>query len=256
MRGFLWISVVVFLTLFLFECLYQCSAMLSLIVRVLVPLLIRISISFSLSLSVSGNITGKSACIRTSLDSYFFVSLSLWMRVAVSDYIMTDCRCKCTHLDSCFWLFFSECFYPCSSILTLILVGESVNASLDLRLSLSLSLCLCQCPSILSVICMYVSKRVQLTQWATALWKIEFLFFYFACIRTSLDFCFFLSLFVWMSVPVSRLIVWAYTSLLRVSYSFTLWISVLVFGYIETHCTCICTSLHPYLSLFSLWMPL
>ena len=164
--------------------------------------------SLSVSVSVSGYIIDKSACmiICVSLDSYFFVSPSFWMRVAVS-----DCRWKCTLLDSCF----SECFYPCSSILKLILVGESINTSVGPRLS-PLSLCLCQCPSILSVICMYVSKRVQLTQWATALWKIEFWFFNFACIRTSLDFCFFLSLFVWMSVPVS--------------------------SYIMTHCMCICFS--------------
>ena len=48
----------------------------------------------------------------------------------------------------------------------------------------------------------------------------------------------------------------AYTSLLRVSYSFSIWISVLVFGYIVTHWTCICTSLDPCFSLSSLWMPL
>ena len=108
---------------------------------------------------------------------------------------------------------------------------------------------------------MYVSKRVQLTEWATALWKIEFWFFNFACIRTSLDFCFFLTLSVWMSVPVSNIFMTHcmciyFSSLLRVSYSLSLWISVLVFGYIVTHWTCICTSLRPYLSLFSLWMPL
>ena len=39
------------------------------------------------------------------------------------------------------------------------------------------------------------------------------------------------------------LIVCAYTSIHPVSYSLSFWISVLVFGYIVTHCTCICTSL-------------
>ena len=67
----------------------------------------RFSLSFSLSVSVSGYMIGKSARIRKSLDLDFFVSLCLWMRVAVSDYIMTDCRCKCTPLDSCYWLSFS-----------------------------------------------------------------------------------------------------------------------------------------------------
>ena len=60
----------------------------------------RFSLSFSLSVSVFGYIIGKSACIRTSVDSYFFVSLCLWMCVAVSDYISSQCRCKCTSLDS------------------------------------------------------------------------------------------------------------------------------------------------------------
>ena len=37
-------------------------------------------------------------CIRTFLDSYFFLSLCLWMCVAVSCYIITQCRCKYTSL--------------------------------------------------------------------------------------------------------------------------------------------------------------
>ena len=83
-------------------------------------------------------------------------------------------------------------------------------------------------------------------------------FIFLFCVHTSLDFSFFLFICLWMSVPVSSyiklcLIVSAYTSLLRVSYSLSLWISVLVFGgYIVTHC--ICTSLDPCFSLYSLWM--
>ena len=89
---------------------------------------------------------------------------------------------------------------------------------------------------------------------------VSFLFLFFAFIRTSLDFSFFLFVCLWMSVPLSSyiklwLIVSAYTSLLRVSYSLSLWISVLVFGgYIVTHCTCICSSLDPCFSLSFLWM--
>ena len=48
----------------------------------------------------------------------------------------------------------------------------------------------------------------------------------------------------------------AYTSLLFVSYSLSVWISILVFGYILTHWTRICTSLDPCLFLSSLWVPL
>ena len=48
----------------------------------------------------------------------------------------------------------------------------------------------------------------------------------------------------------------AYTSLLRISSSLSLWISVLVLGYIVTHWTCICTSLDPCFSLSSLRVPL
>ena len=88
----------------------------------------------------------------------------------------------------------------------------------------------------------------------------DWLYVYSAFIRTSLDFSFFLFVCLRMSVPLSSciklwLIVSAYTSLLRVSYSLSLWISVLVFGgYIVTHWTCICSSLDPCFSLSSLWM--
>ena len=175
--------------------------MLSLIVRMLVPVLIRVSLSlsFSLSVSMSGYIISKSARLRTSLDSDFFVSLCLWMRVAVSDYIMTVFRCKCTPLDSSFWLLFSECFCPWSAILTLSLMMY-IATSLDLRLSLSFSLSVS--------VSEYIIRNLHVCEqtYVTALWKTDFLFFYFACIRSSLDFCFFLPLSVWMSVPVSNYI--------------------------------------------------
>ena len=80
-----------------------------------------LSASKFLSVSMSWYIIGKPACIRTSLDWYFFVSLCLCMCEAVSDYIIAHCRCKCTSLDSCCSLsFLSECFYPYSAILSLI----------------------------------------------------------------------------------------------------------------------------------------
>ena len=84
-------------------------------------------------------------------------------------------------------------------------------------LSLSFSLYLSQCPGILSVICMYLNKRDQLAaQRVVALKKNHFFLFKFACIRTTLDWYFFLSLSRWMSVPV--------------------------FGYILTHCMSIYVS--------------
>ena len=62
-------------SLSLCECLYLCSAILSLTVYVYRSSL-RLSFSLSLffSVSVSWYNIGKPACIRTSLDWYFFVS--------------------------------------------------------------------------------------------------------------------------------------------------------------------------------------
>ena len=157
---------IVVVCLFRTEYLYECWAILSLIVRVYVCLLMPVSLWISVVVFLNASISVRLcchwlymywylswsaflslflclsqypeillSCIRTSLDSYFFVSLSLWMRVAVSDYIMTDWRCKCTHLDSCFWLFFSECFYPCSALLTLIKWSAFVSFSMSMSVS-------------------------------------------------------------------------------------------------------------------------
>ena len=63
----------------LFFCLYQCLAKLSLIVCVYIRFLIRV----------------------------FSLSLSLWMPVLVSGYIITHCMCICTFLDPRFSLSFS-----------------------------------------------------------------------------------------------------------------------------------------------------
>ena len=112
-----------------------------------------------------------------------------------------------------------------------------IGTSLDPRLSVCLCLCLCQYTGILSVIYMHMIKHVQLTQRIIARW----IFFFFFCVY----------------MYVSWFIVCAYTSLDRDYFSLSLWISVVVFGYIVTHCRCIFPSLHPclYLSL-SLWIPL
>ena len=47
------------------------------------------------------------AWIRTSLDSYFFLSLCLGMCVAVSGYVIPHCRSNFTSLVACFSLSFS-----------------------------------------------------------------------------------------------------------------------------------------------------
>ena len=71
-------------------------------------------------------------------------------------------------------------------------------------------------------------------------------------IRTSHDFSFFVSECLYHCPAILWLIVSAYTSLHRDIYSLALWISALMFGYIVTHCTCICTSLDTCFSVFSL----
>ena len=100
-------------------------------------------------------------------------------------------------------LFLSEYLSQCSAM-----VYRYVFWSASLCVSLSLSLS--QCPGLIAVICVYVNKRDQLAQRVIAVYKIQFFVFSFACIRTSLDLCFFLPLSYWISVPV--------------------------FGYILTHC--------------------
>ena len=105
------------------------------------------------------------ACIRTFLDSYFFLSLCLWMCVAVSSYITTQCRCKYASLVirvphslcCCCWMYVSM-FGPFVTDCTCI--GTCIGTSPDPFLSLSLSLCLSQCAAVLPVICMYMFSQV------------------------------------------------------------------------------------------------
>ena len=55
----------------------------------------------------------NSACIRTSIDSYFCLPLWLWMSVPVSGYVMTDCMCIYVCWSG---LFFSFSLHICSSV--------------------------------------------------------------------------------------------------------------------------------------------
>ena len=87
----------------------------------------------------------------------------------VSGYIITHCRFKCAFLDPCFSLSFSlNVFIRARLFWDWLYVYRYVCWSSFLSFSLSvsayISVCLSQCPNILSIICMYVSKRVQLAQ--------------------------------------------------------------------------------------------
>ena len=171
----------VFLPLFLFECLYQCSAVFSLILILLVLLLIHVSLS--LSVSVCGYHIGNFSC--TSLDSYFFLSDSVWIRLPVSGYTTTHCRCICKSLDPSFYLCFSECLYYCSAM-NYLTDCTCICTSLDPPFSLSFF----QHPDILSIICMDMNKRVQLTQRVVALY---ILFFSSFCVDMYVSWFVFLS---------------------------------------------------------------
>ena len=93
----------------------------------------------------------KNACVRTSLEWYFFLPHCVWMCVVVSGYIITHCRCKCTSLDSCFPLSFSlnvslhirlYCYwfyeYTYVSWFLFLCLWMSVSFSLNIRISLRL----------------------------------------------------------------------------------------------------------------------
>ena len=74
-------------------------------------------LSLFLSISVSPYIFGNCTCIRTSLGSYFFLCLCLWMCTVVSGYFITHCRFICTSWSVFVCLFLSEFFSACSAML-------------------------------------------------------------------------------------------------------------------------------------------
>ena len=122
------------------------------------------------------------------------------MRVAVSCYIITHWRCKCPFHYPCFSLYFCLNVFIRVRLYCDWLYVYRYNRWSSFCLSFSLSI------SVSGYIMgnfMYMNKRVQLSQRVKALW-IYFLFYFFiACIRTSLDSYFCLSLFLRMSVTVS-----------------------------------------------------
>ena len=104
-------------------------------------------------------------CVYTYVSWVLSVSLCL----NVCSYIITHCRCKCAFLDPCFSISFSlNVFIRARLYWDWLYVYRYVSWSSLLSFSLSvsayISLCPSQCPSMLSEICMYVSKRVELAQ--------------------------------------------------------------------------------------------
>ena len=101
---------------------------------------------------------------------------------------------------------------------------------------------------------MYVNKRDQLAaERVIALKKNNVFLFKFACIRTSLDWYFFVfsTECLYQFSDIFWLIVWLYTSLGRVCFTLLFfWISVVVIGYFITHRMCLCPSLDPCLFLY------
>ena len=121
-----------------------------------------------LFVSVSAYIAANFACICTSLYLCFPLTFCHWICTPVSEYIIIHSWCICTSFDPCFCLSFSMIVYVCVRLYRhwLYLYRYVCYSA---YLSISLYVCLCQCPGILSVICMYVKKRVQLSQCVVAL---------------------------------------------------------------------------------------
>ena len=125
-------------------------------------------LSMFLFVLVSAYIAVNSACICTSLYLCFPLTFCLWICTRVSEYIIIHSWCICTFLDPCICLSFSLIVYVCVRLYRhWLYVYRYVCYSACL--SISLYVCLCQCPGILSVICMDVKKRVQLSQCVVAL---------------------------------------------------------------------------------------
>ena len=200
---------------FVSECLYHCPAILWLIVAAYTCLL---SFSYSLSLWISvlafGGYSVTHGCVYVRfffligcvyVPVFLSLTFCLWMCIPVSEYIIIQSWCISTSFDPCFYHSFSMIVYVC---IRLYCHWQYVYryVSYSAFSSISLYLCLSQCPGIASVICMYVNKRIQLGQCVRTLSKMCVcitIIINTACIRTSLDSYLCLSLWLWMSAPVS-----------------------------------------------------
>ena len=159
------------------------------------------------------------------------VSLFMWLFIFVFGYIVTDCTYIGTSLIPRFCIsLFPLSFSVSGHIIDNLHVFEQARSGRSM------------CNSALENLCIIINC---------------------AWIRTSIDSYFFLSLWLWMSVPVSGYVM-TRCMCICVSWSclffLSLWTSVVVFGYIVSHCRCISRSLHtcfyksldPYFSVFSL----
>ena len=159
------------------------------------------------------------------------VSRFLWLFIFVFGYIVTDCTYIGTSLIPRFCIsLFPLSFSVSGHIIDNLHVFEQARSGRSM------------CNSALENLCIIINC---------------------AWIRTSIDSYFFLSLWLWMSVPVSGYVM-TRCMCICVSWSclffLSLWTSVVVFGYIVSHCRCISRSLHtcfyksldPYFSVFSL----
>ena len=165
--------------------------------------------SLSLCLSLCPGILSVNVRVYVRfLIPILFVSRCLWMRVAVSDYIMTYCRYNIS--VRLFWfvfltLLFCECFYTCLAILTLILL-TCIGTSLDPRLSLSFSLSVSVSEYIIRNLHVCEQTRSARSACNSAM-EDGFFFTFFFCLYAYVSWFLFLSLScVWMSVPVSSYI--------------------------------------------------
>ena len=114
---------------------------------------------FSLSVSVSAYIIANSACICTSCYSFFSLSLFIFECLYQRPNVLSFILGVYVRILSCVSLSFSLIVYVCGCIVT---DCTYIGISLTPRFCLSLCTCLSQFPGVLSVICMYVNKRVQL----------------------------------------------------------------------------------------------
>ena len=160
-----YVSSFVFLSLclcFCCECLYQFWDILLLIVCRHTSLdRICFSLFLWISVVVIGYIITHCTCVCQSLDSCFFLCFSF------NAYIVTGCSSIDTSLDPCLSLFlfcFSQCFYPCTTIMSLL---GRVKVRLLIRVSLSVFvLSVRLCPGILSVIsCIWRSAFSSLSEY-------------------------------------------------------------------------------------------
>ena len=155
-------------------------------------------------------------------------------------------------------LFFSECFSPCSAILTLIL-RVYVPLLISLSFSFFVSEFLYHSPAVLWLILFAYTSLLRIS-YSLSLWISVLIFGYIDSLdvyryvswSVFLDFSFFVSECLYHCPAVLWLIVSAYTSVLRIIYSLSLWISVLVFGYIDSLDVYMYVSWSVFLSVFSL----